>query len=355
MPRLPTLSTLLLLIAALPAGPGVAPSVQAADARDARTVHVFHQAMVHFLPDSADRYPGPGLEWRDNGRVVARTIDLPRFEGAHRILAHLTVQPVPKTEATVHDPWDRAGSLRLVVPGGADVEVVKFITAYGGRTTHTVDVTELALLLRGRTTFLGFIDTWLTPAWRIDLALEYRPIPAARPAVEFVPEADPLAPDWVSPVLLVDHFDADTSSAGGVAIPVEIPEGIDSLVVRYLVSGHCTDGRGADEFVTKWNVVALDDREVARFQPWRDDCRRFREVNPYGRRWTDGSWSADYSRSGWCPGDVVPPRFLVVSPVPAAGHHALRVQIEDVRPKDESGLGYWRVSAALLGWRSGNR
>jgi hypothetical protein len=323
----------------------------AADDREARTVHVFHQAMVHFLPDSADRYAATGLEWRDNGRIVARTVDLPSFPGPHCILARLTIHPVPKSESTVHDPWDRAGTIRLVVPGAADLEVVKFVTAYGGRTEHTVDVTELAPLLGGRRTFLGFIDTWLTPAWRVDLALEYRPIPARRPAVEFVPMADPVAPDWIHPLLYDESFDAVDDSAGGIRIPVDIPEEIDSLVVRYLVSGHCTDGRDADEFVTKWNVVSIDGVEVARFQPWRDDCRRFRDVNPYGRRWTDGSWSPDYSRSGWCPGDAVLPRFLAVTPVPAAGRHDVRLRVEGVRPKDASGLGYWRVSAALLGWR----
>lgn len=339
-----------LLALAVPAAPAVA-----AGEREARTVHVFHQAMVHFLPDSADRYAAPGLEWRDNGRVVARTVDLPRFPGPHRLVARLTLHPVPKSESTVHDPWDRAGTIRLALPGQPDLEIVKFVTAYGGRTEHAVDVTELAPLLAGRRTFLGFVDTWLSPAWRIDFTLEYRPIPEERPAVEFVPVPDPVAPDWVRPILYEESFEAADDSAGGIAALVDVPDGIDSLVVRYLVSGHCTDGRDADEFVTKWNVVSIDGREVARFQPWRDDCRRFREVNPYGRRWTDGSWSPDYSRSGWCPGDVVLPRFLEVRPRPAAGRREVRVRVEGVRPKDASGLGYWRVSAALLGWRRGAR
>ena len=47
-------------------------------------------------------------------------------------------------------------------------------------------------------------------------------------------------------------------------------------------------------------VLAVDGVVVARFHPWRDDCLEFRDRNPYCARWTDGSWSSDYSRSGWC-------------------------------------------------------
>ena len=71
--------------------------------------------------------------------------------------------------------------------------------------------------------------------------------------------------------------------------------------------------------ISKANVISVDGVVVARFHPWRDDCRRFRDRNPYCARWTDGSWSSDYGRSGWCPGKD--------------GHY-----------------GYWRLSAHLVGW-----
>ena len=35
-----------------------------------------------------------------------------------------------------------------------------------------------------------------------------------------------------------------------MTVPVEIPAGTRRVVFQYLASGHCTDGRGAEEFDT---------------------------------------------------------------------------------------------------------
>jgi hypothetical protein len=153
-------------------------------------------------------------------------------------------------------------------------------------------------------------------------------------------------------VLYEESLTAERLGEAGLAVTVQVPDSLTRVVLNLLVSGHCTDGRGADEFESKDNVVFVDGEEVARFRPWRDDCRRFREVNPYCRRWSDGSWSSDYSRSGWCPGDWVPPTRFELSRALTPGTHTLRYYIENVRPEDEDGhFGYWRVSAHLLGWK----
>jgi hypothetical protein len=123
------------------------------------------------------------------------------------------------------------------------------------------------------------------------------------------------------------------------------------VVLYYLSSGHCTDGRDDDEFVSKDNVISVDGVVVERFRPWRDDCRRFRDVNPYTRRWSDGWWSSDYSRSGWCPGDYVPAVTLDVTDHLKPGEHVVTFNVENVRPRDENDhYGYWRLSSYLVGW-----
>lgn len=319
------------VVAALAAG-------AAATAAEPVVVPVLDRAMVHFNPDSTGLYARAGERVEDNGRAVVVAVDLPDDPPAGRIIAIFTLHPVPKTEREVFDRWDRAGNLRLVTAGLPDLEIARFMTAYGGRTDHEVDVSELAPLLRGRRTVRAFIDTWVSPAWRVDFALRFAPDTLYAP------------PTWALPVFYADSFNAQ-EHAGGVEVPVEVPPGLARVVMRCFSTGHCTDGRDDDEFVSKANVIAVDGVVVERFHPWRDDCRRFRERNPYCARWTDGSWSSDYSRSGWCPGVEVAPREIDLTDHLAPGRHVVRFAIEDMRPRDADGhFGYWRVSAALVGW-----
>ena len=83
-----------------------------------------------------------------------------------------------------------------------------------------------------------------------------------------------------------------------------------------------------------------------------NDCGNFRAINPYCKKWSDGYWSSDYSRSGWCPGDIVAPLELDLTDHLTPGTHTVRFMIENVRPEDENGhFGYWRISGRLLGWK----
>ena len=58
----------------------------------------------------------------------------------------------------------------------ADIEIAKLITAYGGVTEHDIDVAHLAPLFDGEWTFTGFVDTWVTPGWRMDFSLLFEPV-----------------------------------------------------------------------------------------------------------------------------------------------------------------------------------
>lgn len=319
---------------------------------DPVTVHVFHRSPIHFTPDDPARFDTALITASDNGREINRTVTLPRFDYEVRILARVTTRPIPQDAASVYDKWDRAANVCLLLPGQPDVEIVKFITAYGGRTTHEVDVTRLSPVLTGECTIRGFIDTWSSPGWEMDFELVFEPADTGKPPdwmEEWLDEESLGPPDWCIPVAYAT-VTRDRSDRGDVSAHVTIPRNTKRVVLDYLVSGHCTDGRGADEFVSKDNVILIDHIEIHRYRPWRDDCRRFRDVNPHCRRWFDGSWSADFSRSGWCPGDVVMPQPIDVTRYLSAGDHRLEFAIEEIRPQDESGYGYWRMSAVLVGW-----
>ncbi len=303
------------------------------------TVVIFSEENIRFKPDDT-LLCSEGVTADDNGRVITTSVDLPVYEGPVKITAHLTLYPIPKDIQFVHDKWDRAGNVRLAIDDGPDIEIVKFITAYGGFTEWEVDVSHLAPLLKGKGTVRAFIDTWVNPAWKMDFKLEYEPT------------EEVVNPAWTEGMLFVESYDVRSFGSEGTEVEITVPEGMRRVMMYYYVSGHCTDGRGADEFEQKDNVIYVDGRSVYRFRPWRDDCREFREINPYCRRWSDGWWSSDFSRSGWCPGDVVSPVEIDLSDHLKAGTHKVRFAIENVRPVDEDGqYGYWRISSQLIGWK----
>ncbi len=324
------------LLAATPATSAAQPRERAP--RGPVTVPIFHDVAIHFHADSAAKFAGTGVTVEANGRVARTTVTLPDAKKPQRITALVTIRPVPKTDRDVADRYDRAGNVRLAVDGGPDLELVRFMTAYGGRTEHEVDVSHLAPLLRGRRTFRAYVDTWVSPAWRIDFSLRYAP-------------ADSFpAPTWAAPLYYSENFNAEERGRGD-SVTVTIPPGLARVVMKYVSTGHCTDGRDEDEFVSKANVISVDGVAVARFHPWRDDCRKFRELNPYCARWTDGSWSSDYSRSGWCPSQGVPPLEFDLTDHLVPGIHTVRFAVEGMRPKNPEGhYGYWRLSACLVGW-----
>lgn len=302
---------------------------------------VFSDNMIHFDETDPGKYNTETVFARDHGRVITRVVELPTLSQPTRIIGHLVLKPIPKDELEVYDRWDRGANVRLEIPGSPDVELIKFITAYGGRTEYDVDLTPMAALLQGKCLLKGCVDTWVSPAWKMDFSLEYTDDSLA------------VAPDWARGILYEESFTREKMGDTGVVVDVDVPAGMKRVMMRYYVSGHCTDGTDADEFVSKDNVIRVDDRVVHRYRPWRDDCQRFRAINPYCRRWTDGSWSCDYSRSGWCPGDTVAPLELDLTDHLSAGRHTVRFVIENIRPKDAKGnYGVWKVSAQLLGYRN---
>ena len=313
----------------------------AADLPAPVTFPIFQNEMIHFyMGDSASAYASDGVRNEDNGRLIVTDATLPVIDSPVRIKAHLTLHPIPKPDSPVevYDKWDRAGSIRLRVEGQPDVELMRFMTSYGGETSHTVDVTRYAPLLHGQATFATFIDTWVSPGWRVDVALEYLPVPEYDNAT------------WASGVYLEDSYNAQ-DMPDGVERTVTIPDGLKRVVLSYISTGHCTDGTDEDEFVSKANILLVDGVVVHRFYPWRDDCQQYRARNPYTRRWNDGTWSSDYSRSGWCPGVEVEPEEIDLTDHLTPGTHTIRFMIEDMRPIDENEhFGYWRVSGSLVGW-----
>jgi hypothetical protein len=305
----------------------------------AQTVNIFDRTALHFSPDSSGKYLHQGEVALDNGRIVEKQVTLPKLTQPTRITAKLWLHPIPIDEIKVADRYDRGGNVRLLLADSLELEVLRFITSFGGETSHEADVTQLAPLLQGQQTFRASIDTWVSPGWELDFALEY------------VPDSTAQMPDYVAPIYYQDSFTQEKMPAG-VSTDISIPDSFAYSVIYYTSTGHCTDGRDEDEFVSKPNVISVNDHVIERFHPWRDDCKKMRQYNPYCARWTNGWWSSDFSRSGWCPGDIVLPHQIDATDVMQKGQQKVSIKIENMRPKDENNnFGVWKVSAYVVGWK----
>lgn len=305
----------------------------------ARRIPLFDDVTIHFTPDDSTRYDSPFASARDNGRVMATYHEFTPGTPAGRATLELTLRPIRKAIREVHDRWDRAGWVRLVPAEGAPVEMMRFMTSYGGETHHSVDVSRILPLLQEHCEFEVFIDTWVTPAWEVDATLVLEPASYEIPS----------APTWSRGLFFPDGgLNPDRTECSTV---LTVPQGNRRVELALISTGHCTDGTDADEFIPKDNVLLVDGEEVLRWRPWRDDCRDFRDVNPYCAKWADGSWSSDYSRSGWCPGDIARPYVVDATDWLPAGRHTVTYRVEDIRPRDGDGNhGYWRVSGTACGW-----
>lgn len=300
---------------------------------DSTIVKIFDQNMIHF--GSGSQFDTPDVKGEDSGRIIRRDIELPAYSGPVQITAHLLVYSTLQ-ESGSGDPWDRAGSVFLSVPGMEHIELLKFITGFGGRSDLRQDVSDLAPLLAGMRTIRGFVDTWVSPGWKMSFELIYKPLPAGT------------NPQWAYGAYYNWGMTTPQVGPDKPKVAVNIPPEASQVWLTYYTSGHCTDGSGADEFVSKDNVISIDGVQVYRYQPWRSDCKNFRSRNPNSGRW-GATWSSDLSRSGWCPGDIVYPVRLDLSSQLTPGAHDIRYAVENIRPADASGTGYWRVSSYLTG------
>ncbi|MCB9208896.1 MAG: peptide-N-glycosidase [Ignavibacteriales bacterium] len=129
-------------------------------------------------------------------------------------------------------------------------------------------------------------------------------------------------------------------------VTVEIPEGLESLSLRYTSTGHGGWG-GGDEFNPKMNEIFIDDSLVYKFIPWRDDCATYRLLNPASGNFGNGLTSSDLSRSNWCPGTVTIPEIITLDNL-EPGSHTFKIAIP-IGEREGGSFSAWNVSGTLIG------
>ena len=311
------------LDATAPTGDSGAPadaSVPLGDAADAQvpsgpgpdaTIKAFDQTLVCFGSGGT----GPC------SRTVDAQVTFPATGTYAKILLHTTLS-CPSNGC---DPWDRVGSIDLVIPpatsGGPErlIELGRFITPYNivagtnSPPAWDIDVTELRPLLAGNVTLRAFIDTWVPQGnaaaygggWLVGATFE---MTGGTPAK--VPVA--VVPIWVwsttgkEPTQIVYGDPANPISSSLPTQNVQLPAGATSFGIRSLITGHGQANLdNCAEFCSKdhsWQVGSAPPNTTTVF---RTDCANFPSSGTY-----------QYSRAGWCPGaDVIPWDIDVTSQV----------------------------------------
>lgn len=271
-----------------------------------------------------------------------------------RITLRVTVEPVLSAGADgirrPNDRWTRMGNVTVLVPAPdaarpRELELMRFTTGYGAHGVFEQDVTAFAPVLHGPATIRAMIATFsVEPGWRIDVDLIYDTDGAAQ-----------RQPAYVRPLFLDLHVPADRPKLNHRLV---VPEGLDVMRLQVISTGHATDGKGANEFVTCTHILVVDGREIAMWRPWSEGGGALRDANPWsGRHRVDGRevWSSDLDRSGWHPGTTVEP-LIIPLPELTPGPHTIELRIRGIRPKsppdpndnNKEHHGYWAVSAVLV-------
>ncbi len=313
------------------------------------SIVVFDAVPIELDREISDRTQRAGYVVADLGRTVERTLELPPLpddqRSARRIVATVEIDPVlTQGEDGVRpaDPWTRLGSVTVLRRGEADdgvieVELLRFVTGFGGAGTFSQDVTPLAPLLAGPTRLRLAVSTFRKPGWKVTLTLTY-----SRQGLGY------RRPVWARPVFFEPAANSDNHL---LRASIEVPAGVAQPRLRVISTGHASDGVGGDEFVSRTHVLRIDGKQIIRWRPWSEVGGTLRHLNPSsGRVEIDGRvlWSSDLDRSGWHPGQVVSP-LLVPLPELRPGRHRIELEILDIRPPDASGArGYWRLSAVLV-------
>ena len=264
-----------------------------------------------------------------------RDVVLPPLpESCERVLLHLRLEAPPGG----FDPWDRGGSIGAIDDEGRLVELARFITPFGAGAHWTADVTDLRELLHGERRFRLQVDTWMEEAddpsaqkgWQVDAWIEAFAGTPAPPVLAVVPLWSG-RPGWGDPDKPVAEFYQP--------LDIAVPEGARAARLALNVTGHGMGTNGGAEFLAARRVLTINGTAHEDVL-WREDCW----LNPL--RVQTGTWKFD--RAGWCPGEVVPPWEIDLTPFIDAKDLRLEYALPDAYVNDE------REEMPAIHWTQGH-
>ena len=358
------------------------------------TIPVFKDAQICFNPklNKSKTVPFDTTLPYSNGTIILKRLNLKQLPSHYQIFAELT-------EQSNGDAYDRTGSIFVipaskisflnalidsvgVLPTFTDksgekyqgiklekdytplIELVRFFTPFGVHhfnqyrslsdkewedcAYYKQEISDLRQYLQGDVYIGAFIGNYDGGGHKISLDLKAYP-----ESYEWKTGADDL---WTLPLFNTCNvmemsgqnygkfFETDS-----LTVTFTVPEGLTSLRLRYLSTGHGGWDNG-DEFVPKENVILIDGEPRFRHTPWRSDCGTFRTLNPASGNFWNGTSSSDYSRSGWCPGTATQPVYFDLTGL-TPGTHTLTVAIPQGQ-REGTYFSAWNVSGILIGMKN---
>ena len=176
-----------------------------------------------------------------------------------------------KKEKLVVDPWDRLGWVMVKTSKGEYFELLRFITGFGGDNEYQIDVSALAPILQGTLVFEIHIDNFAgTPAWEVSLDLVFTPMKRLPLQNIFCKQVFPL-----TRINSENHPEKSTLTEEFI-----LPQNVDKVSLAYITTGH-----GNEEFVRRMHLIEVNGKVVMKKAPWRDDCYRYLDKNPFTGVW----------------------------------------------------------------------
>jgi hypothetical protein len=361
-----------------------------------KTLNIFQNEIINY--DNYINNPEFGkanITYRfSKGNIILKKISLPDSMGSNLVFAELC-------EKSRGDAYDRTGSCFIIPESTASnfttyidafndgldklpvyqsnsnniyrglnltqnyvppIELIRFITPFGighfnsqvqvysiqweDSVIYSQDITDLLPVLKGDVWFGVYIGCYDSGGHNVSLNLKFFP--------ENIPHIQAASPDdWIKPIIFTPNLMESESQPYSdiflydtLSVKVNIPEGLKSLKLRFISTGHGGWENG-DEFNKKLNSIFLDGKLIYSFIPWRDDCRTYRKYNPASGNFPNGLSSSDYSRSGWCPGAAAVPIDIIINDL-SPGEKTFSVFIPMGKPEGSS-FSSWNVSAVLIG------
>ncbi len=212
--------------------------------------------------------------------------DLPCQFGAYdQILATLDFACPPTGGC---GEWDRIANVQAQNYNGDWINIIRYITPYGTACSHTIDLTDFASVLNGKTKFRVEYPTF-DNGYEVSLSLDYR---AGSPEYAYS-EVRPLWQDIYPFGDLANLQPVET-------LTKQIPEGTQSAKLKLLATGHGwgeNNSGNAAEFHADTHHVWVNGEQTFEHYNYNNCNPNPDQCSPQAGNWTS-------PRAGWCPGAI---------------------------------------------------